>query len=51
MPSYHGSSVKMKNKNLSGILIVIGGEVDEKGIYAIKEANKKYLVLFGAKNS
>ena len=41
----------MMNKNSSGRLIVIEGEVDDDGKYSIKEANTKSLVLFGVMNS
>ena len=51
MPSYHESSVEMMNKNSSGRVIVIGGEVYDDGKYAIKEVNTKYLVLLGVTNS
>ena len=51
MPPYHCSSVKMMNKNSLGRLAMIGGEVDDEGKSAIKEANSKALVLFGVTNS
>ena len=51
IPPYHGSTIEMKNKNLSRRLIVIGGEVDDRGKFVTKEARAKALVLFRETNS